>query len=251
MDFGDISSRMKQARDKQQTAETDGPREFDHAESYRLRAKMLGVLVRDARLNAARTLEDCARLLKVTPQAIEAWELGTASPDLAQLELLAYYLDVPISHFWGDRTLEEDRNAQAHRQNHYLQLRHRMIGALLRQAREAQEQSLNDISQVTAIPVERLQQYELGEIPVPMSELPVLSNAVDKNLDYFLESTSYIGELLQIREEWKKFTDLDDDVRRFAATPSNYGFIKIAMMFSGMPTDDLRRVAEGMLDITM
>ena len=33
---------------------------------------MVGVLVRDARQNAGRTLEECARKLQVTPEQVEA-----------------------------------------------------------------------------------------------------------------------------------------------------------------------------------
>ena len=97
MDFKDISARMKKARKD----DTEEQRDYDYGESYRIRNKMLGVLIRDARLNAARTVEDCARLLNVDTQTVEAWEYGDAAPTLPQLELLAYYLDVPVSHFTG------------------------------------------------------------------------------------------------------------------------------------------------------
>jgi transcriptional regulator with XRE-family HTH domain len=247
MSFGDFSARFRQAKGEDRPS--DKP--YDHAESYRIRAKILGVLICDARNSAARTHEDCARLLSVTPETVASWELGEQVPDLAQLELLAYYLDVPISHFWGTDLMDADRTQKLHTQGEYMALRHRMIGALLRQAREEAQLSIEDVSQQSGIPVEQLAAYELGDAPVPMNEMYVLSNVVRKNMDYFMETTGYVGELLQIREEWKKFMSLDEDVRRFAANPLNYGFIKIAMMFSQMPVEQLRKVAEGMLDITM
>lgn len=248
MDFKDISSRMRQAKDKQQPNQPE--REFDPAESFRLRSKMLGVLIRDARLSAARTPDDCARLLKVPATTIEAWEYGDAVPSLPQLELLAYYLDVPISHFWGQETLGEERE-KPDAQQEYMQLRDRMIGALLRQAREERGLSLEDVATQSFISVEKLEQYEQGVVPIPMHELPVIANQVNKNVDYFLETTSYIGELLRIREEWKQFTDLDEEIREFAANPLNVGFIKIAITFSKMPVAELRKAAEGMLEIAM
>jgi transcriptional regulator with XRE-family HTH domain len=247
MSFGDFSARFKQAKGDDKAS--DKP--YDHAESYRIRAKILGVLICDARNSAARTLEDCARLLNVAPETVESWEHGEQVPDLAQLELLAYYLDVPISHFWGSDLMDADRTQKLHTQGEYMALRHRMIGALLRQAREEAQLSVEDVSQQSGIPAEQLAAYEVGDAPVPMNEMYVLSNVVRKNMDYFMETTGYVGELLQIREEWKKFMSLDEDVRRFAANPQNYGFIKIAMMFSQMPVEQLRKVAEGMLDITM
>jgi hypothetical protein len=84
-----------------------------------------------------------------------------------------------------------------------------------------------------------------------MSELAVISNLVNRNLDYVLDSSSYIGELLRIQEEWKRFTDLDPEIREFAANPLNVAFIKIAITFSKMPATELRKAAEGLLEIAM
>jgi transcriptional regulator with XRE-family HTH domain len=249
MDFKDFASRMKQA--KKANDAPDEPTEYDFNESYRIRGKMLGVLIRDARMNAARTIDDCARLLNVQPELIEAWEYGDAVPDLPQLELLAYYLDVPVSHFWSLNTMDKGRENTPSGQVQYVQLRQRMIGALLKQAREDAELSLDDIAESSNIPVEILQQYEMGEIGIPMHEMSMLSHLVKRNMSYFLESSSYIGELLKLREDVQAFSELDDDVREFAANPLNVAFIRIAMTFSKMPASELRKAAEGLLEIAM
>lgn len=250
MDFKDISARLRQVKE-QEAASANPDKLYDSAESYRLRAKMLGVLIQNARVAAARTIEDCARLLNVTPQIIQAWEYGEQAPSLPQLELLAYYLDVPVSHFWGQETIDNERAGKADAQSEYLQLRQRMIGALLRQAREEAGLTLEQVAEATYLPQSDLAQYEAGGIAVPMHQLTVLANAVNKNVSFFLETSSYIGELLQMRELWKQFKSLDEDMRAFAASPVNLGFIRIAMMFSQMPAEQLRKVAEGMLEITM
>ncbi len=247
-DFKDIASRFSAAR---KTDEDKNQKPYDFGESYRIRSKMLGVLIRDARLNAARTIEDCARLLNVENQAIESWEYGDAAPTLPQLELLAYYLDVPVSHFWSMKTIETDKNEKLASQSEYMALRDRMIGAMMRQARESEGLSLEDVAGRAQVPIETLQYYELGDLPVPMHELSVIANIVNKNMDYFLETGSYVGELLRMREEWKHFADLDPEVREFAANPLNIGFIKIAITFSQMTAAQLRQAAEGMLEIAM
>ncbi len=250
MDFGDVSSRFKKAHQEPESAAPQ-PRPADPAESYRLRARMVGVLIQDARLSAKRSIEECALLLRVEPAQVQAWEYGESVPSLPQLELLASFLGVPVSHFWGTETISDSQDQRTDANTQYLALRDRMIGALLRQAREEAGHSLETLSETSQIAVEQIERYELGETPLPIHELSVLANAVNKNLSYFLESSSYIGRLLASREEWKHFTNLPDDVRQFAANPVNIGFIEIAIMLSKMPTDKLRQVGESMLEITM
>lgn len=247
MDFKDFSARMKQA----QKSDEPEQKPYNFGESYRLRSKMLGVLIRDARLNAARTIEDCARLLSIEPSIIESWEYGDTAPTLPQIELLAYYLDVPVSHFWSLKTLDQDKAEKVAAQSEYMALRDRMIGALLQQARQERSLSHEEVAQQAQIPVEVIQAYEIGETPIPMHQLAVIANIVNKNVDFFLETSSYVGELLRMREEWKHFSDLDPEIREFAANPLNIGFIQIAITFSKLSADKLRQAAEGMLEIAM
>lgn len=249
MDFKDASARLKAKRADVQEGSPQ-PKGHDFAESYRLRAKMIGVLLRDARLNAERTIEDCAFLLRISPQEMEAWEFGDATPSLPQIELLAYYLGVPVSHFWGMETLEAKHGRHVDIQTEYTALRNRMIGALLHQAREEGNLTLEALSEASAVPVEQIRSYEMGETPIPMHELSVFSGLVKKNTNYFLESSGHIGELLATREEWKHFNALPEEKRRFAANPRNVGFIEIAIMLSKMPVDNLREVGASILDIT-
>jgi transcriptional regulator with XRE-family HTH domain len=251
MDFKDASARFKSKKAQTSEGEAAQRKPHDFAESYRLRAKMVGVLLRDARINAERSIEDCAYLLRVSPEEMQAWEYGDAVPSLPQLELLAYYLGVPVSHFWGTDTLEAKVGRHVDIQLEYLALRNRMVGALLRQAREEASMSVQQLSEVTAVSVERINAYELGETALPMHELTVLASAVKKNLSYFLESSGHVGEWLAMREKWKHFSDLPEDVRQFAANPLNIGFIHIAKLLSEMPTEKLRQVGESVLNITM
>ncbi|MCA0453484.1 MAG: hypothetical protein LCI00_05875 [Chloroflexi bacterium] len=250
MDFKNASARFKSKQANAQAGEGAHPRQHDFAESYRIRARMIGVLIHDARLNAERSIEECADLLKVTPAEMQAWEFGDSTPSLPQIELLAYYLGVPVSHFWGTDTLEAKYGRHADIQTEYVAVRNRMIGAMMRQARDDQKLSLEEVSEASAIPADLLTQYELGELPVPMHELSVLSGILKKNTSYFLETSGYIGEWLQMREEWKHFLELPDEKRQFAANPRNIGFIEIAIMFSKMPVEDLRQVGASILDIT-
>ncbi len=249
MDFKNVSARLK-SKGNAQSGEGGQPKPHDFAESYRIRARMIGVLIHDARLNAERSVEECADLLRVTPEEMQAWEYGDSAPSLPQIELLAFYLGVPVSHFWGTDTLEAKVGRHSDIQSEYVALRTRMIGAMMRQARDELGLSLESISEESAIRADLLAQYEMGELPIPMHQLSVLSSILKKNTSYFLETSGYIGEWLQMREEWKHFLELPDEKRQFAANPRNIGFIEIAIMFSKMPVEDLRQVGASILDIT-
>src|SRR5262249_9088930 len=149
--------------------------------------------------------EDVAQFLKVSPEQVEAWEFGDEVPSLPQLEILAFYLDVPVSHFWGTTTREAEREKPVDAQADYLALRDRMIGALLRMAREDTKQTLEQVAEASGLPAEQINRYELGEESLPMHELSVLAGVVRRNLSYFLETSSHVGELLALREQWKHF----------------------------------------------
>lgn len=249
-DFKDISARFKKTQEDKQVEEA--PRDVEAAllESFMVRAKMVGVLLRDARLSANRTVEEVAAQLGVAPQQIEAWEYGDAVPTLPELEVVAHYLNVPVSHFWGTTTLTESQKARQKVQAEFITLRNRMIGALLLQAREEAGMSPQDLAAATGIPAETIRAYEFGEQAMPMHELTVLANGVRKNIGYFLEDTSSIGEWLAMQEDWRRFVDMPPEIREFVSNPLHVGFIEIAIMLSKMPVDRLRNVGASILDIT-
>ncbi|MDX2161276.1 MAG: helix-turn-helix transcriptional regulator [bacterium] len=249
-DLKALGARFKKSTESTRAAEAP-ELTVDPGESLRIRGKMIGVLLRDARMAAGRALDDCARLLYTTPEQIEAFEFGDDVPSLPQLEILAYYLEVPVSHFWGQSTLQASREDYTRAQQEYMALRDRMIGALLRKAREDAGLSLEHVSQETGIDMAAVERYELGEATMPMHALSVLANAVRKNMNYFMESSSHLGELLSLRERWKVFSELPEDIRTFAANPLNVGFIEIAIMLSQMPVNRLRSVGESILNITL
>jgi len=244
----DIGARFKKINEQQAAAQQETGMDID--EFYRLRAKMLGVLIRDARLNSARTIEDCARIMDISPEAYAAWEYGDDSPSLPQLEILAFYLGVPVSQFWSQNTLKDSYAEETRAEDEYIQLRTRIIGAMVQQARQEADLTVEQLAEEAGIPAAQLTAYESGE-PIPMHELTVLARGVNKNMPYFLEASGKIGELLDAREKYQKFVELPEDIREFVSNPINKGFIEIAIMFSKMPTDKLRSVGSSIVDITM
>src|SRR5512141_3252673 len=101
-----------------------------------LRTKKLGVLIRDARLAARRTPEECARAMGVSKAVFRGYEEGTRAPSLPELELLSFALKLPIDHFWSRASLSGGApSTEPVDLTRLVVLRQRMIGARLRQER--------------------------------------------------------------------------------------------------------------------
>lgn len=247
-DFQDFASRFKKAQaDEPEISQDSEAPVIDAGQSLRLRAKMFGVLMRDARIAARRSIDDVSRHLRLSPHTVEAWELGEEVASLPQVELLAFFLDVPVSHFWSIKTIESVRRTSP--QEEFLEIRNRVVGLMMRQAREEIGMSLADLATYTDLEADLLEAYEMGQ-PIPFNELAVIASGIQRSMTYFLETSSQIGDILSSREKWKHFNNLPHELREFAANPQNIGFIEIALAFSRMSADTLKSIAVSMLDIS-
>ena len=65
-----------------------------------IRAKKLGILIRDARIKSGKSIENCAQAMGLSPEELTAIEFGDMPATLPELEMLAYFLEVPLEHFW-------------------------------------------------------------------------------------------------------------------------------------------------------
>lgn len=252
MSFDDAAAKLKKlSAKKEQENAAQQQKPVDLNELYTLRSKMLGVLLRDARVAYGYTVENLAAEIGVAPEIVIDWEFGRSVPSLPQLELAAYILQVPVSHFWGTETIQQQQTQRTIDGYEYVMLRDHMIGAIIRSTREANGDSLETVAERIGIDTELLQAYELGNQPIPMTILVSLSSALSVNLDYFLERNGRIGEFFEVQKSMKVFEMMSEEVREFVSSPANQAYIKVAMSLSTMPTEDLRKFAEGLLDITL
>jgi transcriptional regulator with XRE-family HTH domain len=74
-------------------------REFPTLEAVILRQRIIGVLLRQARIEAGRSQEDLAKALGVPTSRISSYEFGKTEIPLLELETLANYLNVSLSYF--------------------------------------------------------------------------------------------------------------------------------------------------------
>ncbi|MBI3362433.1 MAG: helix-turn-helix transcriptional regulator [Chloroflexi bacterium] len=220
-------------------------------EALAVRAKILGVLLRDARLAAGKSLKDCATVLGGTPGAYGDCELGRKPLSLPELEILAFYLDTPLSHFWGSEIISDDKPASAElHAGELLALRHRLIGAKLRAARTAAGVKRKELAAEAGISPGRLSAYEFGEKSIPIPELEVLARALGLTVDHFLERQGPIGEWDANRRAYERFEQLPPDLREFLVEPVNESYLRLAMQLAHLSVEKLRGIAEGILDIT-
>lgn len=217
-----------------------------------IRTKKLGVLIRDARLASRRTLDECARAIGVSRGIFKSYEEGRRAPSLPELEILVYFLNLPIDHFWSKKALSDDPPpTESLDLARLVGLRQRMIGALLRAERMNASISMKALSQQTGISPGRLKAYELGERPIPLPELEGLLTVLGGQIEIFFDESGPIGQWMTRQQAIQDFLDLPADLQEFVCKPVNRPYLELALKLSAMSTEKLRSVAEGLLDITL
>lgn len=216
-----------------------------------IRSKTLGALIQDARLAARMSVRECAEAINISDGNFRSYEKGTKSPSLPELEVLAYFLDIPVTHFWGTETLSDNAPATAPLDlSRLVGLRQRMIGALLRKERTTASLSLKSLSQESGVSTRRIKAYEMGEAPIPLPELEVLLTALGGRIETFLDKSGPVGQWIIQQKAIEEFLELPLELQEFVCLPVNRPYLELALTLSDLSSAKLRSVAEGILDIT-
>ncbi len=217
-----------------------------------VRTRKLGVLIRDARSASRKTVAETAKALGFSVATLNAYEDGLRSPSLPELESLAYYLDLPIQHFWGSHAISTDgARTDPIDLSKLASLRHRMIGILLRQKRQQTSISLKALAIETGIPSSRLKSYEMGEKPIPLAEVEAILTVIGGRVESFFDRNGPVGKWMNEQQAIAEFLELSPDLRAFVCMPVNRPYLELARNLSQLSTEKLRAVAEGLLDITL
>ena len=131
------------------------------------------------------------------------------------------------------------------------ELRHRMIGAFLRQERMDASLSMKSVAEQTGISTGRLKRYELGERPIPLPELEVILKVLGGRIETFFDQGGPIGQWMTQQKAIQQFLDMPVELQNFVCQPINRPYLDLARKLSEMSTDKLRSVAEDLLDITL
>jgi transcriptional regulator with XRE-family HTH domain len=219
-------------------------------EALALRRKIMSVLILGARLKAGKSKRDCATALDISVAAYSAFEDGRHDLSLPELEILANFLKTPVVTFFDkpERLVVEEPELP---REQIIDLRQRIIGALLRKARVEKDLASKAVAEAAGLTTQRLTEYEFGAKPVPVAQLQELADVLDVPMSYFIdEGVGVIGEQELLRHQFDRFSELPEDVRRFVTHPTNISYLRVAQRLADMTTAQLRNIAAAILDIT-
>jgi transcriptional regulator with XRE-family HTH domain len=211
--------------------------------------KMLGAMLREARLSSGKSVREAARLAGIRPATLASYENGRKAASLPELEVLAYRLKLPLERFWHTQAAPAagpDLEPEA-----LLALRHSMVGALLRAHRRSASLSIRQLSQKVLIPASRLSAYERGERPVPLPDLLLLADGLGRTIDEYLDQGGALGAWSSSQKALDTVSTLPDDLRRFVANPASRPYLKLAHRLSELPAEKLRLLAEELSELVV
>lgn len=217
-----------------------------------IRQKKLGLLLRDARIAAGKNKKDCAEVLGVSTGSISSIEQGRRSLSLPELERLAYFLQVPFSHFWNEDIrskqilLETEPISEIN-----LVIRDRGIGRTIAEIREKAGLTYKEIQEHTGITSTRMHRFEAGEAPIPVPELEMLCGLYKIGLIDLVDDQNPAGRWILEQRTLIDFMKLPPHIQEFVCKPINRPFIELAQKLSALSTEELRGIAEGLLEITI
>ncbi len=217
-----------------------------------LRTRKLGVLIRDARMAARKTVTEMSKAMGISVALLRAYEEGRKAPSLPELEVLAFYLNLPIQHFWSSEALSDDRaRTEPINLAQLVSLRQRIIGAMLRQKRLQTGVSIKNLSLETGISQGRLNGFEQGEHAIPLPELEAILSLVGGRVEAFFDQNGPVGKWMNDQAAMQEFLKLSPELRAFVCSPVNRPYLELALNLSQLSTEKLRAIAENLLEITL
>jgi transcriptional regulator with XRE-family HTH domain len=216
-----------------------------------IRNRMIGVLLRQARLEANKSVDRCAEALDRDPAFVTQAEEGRQALTLPQLETLADLFKVPVSRLIDDQQPVGAQPAAEMPPYEKIRLfRRKIIGVTLRQARLEAGQSLEDLAAELEMLPEDLDRIELGEVQLPFVKLRTWAELLDIPFEKLSPGKPASPTPKQPSGNGDALEHLPPDVRDFVLQPINIPYLQIAAKLSQMPADTLRQVASGLLEIT-
>lgn len=149
-----------------------------------IRRKIMGTLLRHARVTAGRSQAELAAALHISRYRYGRYERGEREISLPELELVADLCGVPLGYFFDDGVEVEDEGLEI---SHEVapRVKRKLQGVLLRQARELAGKTQKDCAALLGISPRSISKYERGAKEIPASELQVLAPHLGVDVSYF------------------------------------------------------------------
>ncbi len=221
-------------------------------ESILVQNKIIGVMLRDSRVRAGKTVQECAQALSCAPQIIAQAEEGSVGLSLPQLEVLAHFLGVPLYRFLGEEDIgDQEVRTSPLPYDRVMIVRRKIIGVLLRQARVQAGRHPDQLAASLGMTTERMMRIEMGEEPISMVELRDWAETLGLPFDTFIaEDVIPLTETERNARDLRRLAQLPSQIREFVLKPINVPYLQVAMNLSTMPAESLRQIASGLLEIT-
>ena len=225
---------------------------MDYQLAINILSKKLGVLLKTARTQKGESKKTCGEIIGTTSRMISKYEAGEKSPSLPELEVLAYYLDVPLERFWEDMAPDgRDKMDSLVNLEQRIEIRNLKIGASMRKFRQESNLSMKEVSEKVGLTTYRLKSYEQGKFPVPLAELNAILRLYDREIGDLVVDSGPIADWAHAKTAGAGFVELPKDLQDFVLKPVNRPYLDIAIKLSKMSVDQMRDVAERLLDITL
>jgi len=220
---------------------------LSEAQAMDIRSKMIGVLLRAARLRAGKTVKQSADWLGCSPHIMSQYEYGRRPISLPELELLAQLFRVPVRHLWDDEGVVLNVPSAKAPGQKILGLRHKETGVLLREARSRAGMTQKQCAQMLGTSADTVSKYEHGSKAIPFAHLELLAQSLGVPMSDFRDrdlDAAGGSDLLPPDEIWGS---LPPEIKRFICDTDNLPYLKMALRLSELPADSLRHLAEAML----
>lgn len=216
------------------------------------RNKIIGTLVKQARLNAGRTQRECAEILGCSPSTFSYYERGHKGLALPEIEALACFLDVPLQALLdSSQALAQEQEEEPLPLSQLMQVRERILAVQFRKCREEAGFSQEQMADLLDISSYRVSQYEAADRRIPLAELEIAAERCGRTLQHFIDEGNLPrGQAERDRRVMACLNELSPEVREFILKPTSRPYLRIALLLSAMKADSLREIAETLLDIT-
>jgi len=225
----------------------------DSMQAIAIRNRIIGTLVKRARIKAGKSQRECAELLGCSPFAFSQYEQGRWGLSLSQLEVLARPFNVPLANLWDDSSVNPDEPEEdTAKIRQTMLLRRKIVAVQFRQCRRAGGLTQKEMGQLLGRSTAIIGRYERGERDIPLAELEIAASRCGKALGDFFEDQTTAPSQAEVRlQSIDRLSELPPDVREFVLRPTNTLYLRIALLLSSMKADSLRQIAETLLDITL